>query len=71
MIAMSAIIAGDNCRGCGKDYYISLGHPKWYNDVVKHKRPENKIFKLYKRICRSGLCLNCFSQLGEEEIDEL
>lgn len=44
---MSAIISGTSCKGCGKKYWYSLGHPKWYDDVVKRDLEASKQFIRY------------------------
>lgn len=62
---MSAIIAGKECKKCKKEYYVSFGHPKWFDDVMKRRLPENKEFKKFKKCQQSGLCLVC---INKEEI---
>jgi len=57
---MSVIIAGDKCKGCGKPYMISLGHPQWFDDVVKHGKPKSQQFKLFENMRLSGYCPECY-----------
>lgn len=57
---MSAIIAGEHCKVCGKPYWYSFGHPKWYDDVVKRKMLKSNAFKRFESIRRSGMCVRCF-----------
>jgi len=64
---MSAIIAGKSCKNCKKRYSVSFGHPKWYDDVIKRGKPENATFKRFRRIAQSGLCLDCFVEMEDEE----
>lgn len=57
---MSAIIAGNACKKCGKKYWISFGHPKWYDDVIKRRAPKNETFLQFEKMARSDLCFKCF-----------
>jgi len=57
---MSAIIAGESCKECKQEFYISFGHPEWYDDVVKRHLPESDQFKLFRDMSWSGLCPNCY-----------
>jgi len=65
---VSAIIAGKSCKKCKKDYYLSLGHPKWYDDVVKRCLPKSDNFLQFERLARSGMCLGCFIKENEESL---
>jgi len=60
---MSAIIAGKSCSVCGKEHYVSIGHPKWYDAVVlkKHNptKEDEKEFERFRKIQKSGMCVNC------------
>ncbi len=58
--SMSAIISGWKCKDCKQKYWISLGHPKWYDDVVKKGEPKNESFELFEDIQKSGRCLTCY-----------
>jgi hypothetical protein len=68
---MSAIIAGKECKGCKQDYYMSFGHPKWYDDVVKRGMPESEKFKEFRKLQQSGYCLLCYSRLPDTKIGEM
>ena len=57
---MSAIIAGKACKKCGCEYMLSLGHPKWFDDVVKRKQPETVHYQAFDHLRRSGLCPACW-----------
>jgi len=57
---MSAIIAGKACKECGQEYYISFGHPKWYDDVVKRNLPPSDDYKAFRKFQTSGKCPNCY-----------
>jgi hypothetical protein len=57
---MSAIIAGKSCKKCGKEYYVSFGHPKWYDDVMKRNNPPGEIFQAFRVFQKSGECPNCY-----------
>jgi len=57
---MSAIVAGKSCKKCKKEYWVSLGHPKWYDDVMVRRLPESENFSEYKKLTKSGMCLACF-----------
>lgn len=65
---MSAIIAGNSCKICGKKYRLSLGHPKWYDDVVKKRLPKSDEFLVFEKMCRSGMCFNCFMKENRESL---
>ena len=54
---MSAIIAG-KCKQCQGSYYISLGHPPWFDDRVKHNK-DNAIYDSFDRLRKTGLCPTC------------
>lgn len=66
---MSAVIAGTKCRGCGNSYYVSLGHPKWFDDVVKHNKPKSELFKQFEELQASGFCPPCYAGEGLNEKD--
>jgi len=63
---MSAIIAGKSCRGCGREYWVSLGHPEWYDDVVKRGLEKSENFKRYERMAKSGMCPRCYLKLKDQ-----
>jgi hypothetical protein len=51
---MSAIIAGKECKMCGKEYWLSFGHPEWF---------KNRAGDAWQGFCSlkySGLCPTCF-----------
>lgn len=56
---MSAIVAG-KCKKCNEDFWVTLGHPEWFDDVVKRRMPENDEFKEWKAWKLSGLCAECY-----------
>ena len=58
---MSVIFAGKKCHKCKQSYYISFGHTKWYDDVVKRRKPINYQYRNYERIRRKGLCPFCYT----------
>ena len=58
--SMSAIISGWQCKDCKEKYWISLGHPKWFDDVIKKGEPKNATFELFEDIQKSGRCLTCY-----------
>lgn len=62
---MSAIIAGESCKKCGNKYFVSLGHPPWFDDVVKKRKPPCEIYKRYLRIAQSGKCPTCITGVIE------
>jgi hypothetical protein len=68
---MSAIIAGKKCKGCGEEYYTSMGHPKWYDDVIKRGLPENETFKEFRKMQKSGYCVSCYSELPNSKIGRI
>ena len=57
---MSATIAGESCKKCGDEYYVSLGHPKWFDDVIKRDLPFNDTWKAFCRFAASGECPDCY-----------
>ena len=63
---MSAIIAGKSCKICNKEYYISFGHPKWFDDVLKRGKEPCKEFKKFCNIQESGMCLYCYTKEKEK-----
>lgn len=65
---MSAIIAGKSCKACKKLYWLTFGHPKWYDNVVKRGMPESNAFRRFREIAKSGMCLSCYhvKEGGEE-----
>jgi len=54
---MSAIIAG-KCSQCQKDYYISMGHPKWFDDKVQ-RALDNPIYDSFETLRKRKLCPDC------------
>lgn len=65
---MSAIIAGNSCKKCGKKYYLSLGHPKWYDDVMKRRLPKSDEFIKFEKMALSGMCPGCYMKENEESM---
>ncbi len=65
---MSAIITGSSCKKCKRKYYLSLGHPKWYDDVVKRRMPKSNNYLQFERMAVSGMCLSCFVEENRETI---
>ena len=57
---MSAIIAGQSCKRCNSNYWLSMGHHKWYDDVVKRNKKPTEIYKTFREAQASGLCPNCW-----------
>lgn len=58
MDVMSVIIAGEKCKSCGKEFWLSLGHPKWFDFPMKY--PEQ--YELFKELRLSGKCAYCFNE---------
>jgi hypothetical protein len=58
---MSAIVAGKSCKLCKNKYYVSIGHPDWFDNVVKRRRKPCPIYKRYVRIAKSRLCPTCLT----------
>lgn len=54
---MSAILSG-KCKKCFGKYYISLGHPKWFDDRMKHNK-DNAIYDRFEKLRSTGLCPEC------------
>jgi hypothetical protein len=68
---MSAIISGRSCKNCNKkNWYISLGHPKWWHDIVIKGKKKNLTYATYEHILRSGLCPKCYISSIKENSDE-
>ncbi len=65
---MSAIITGSSCKKCKRKYYLSLGHPKWYDDVIKRGMSKSDNFLAYEKLCKSGMCPSCFVNKGSVAI---
>lgn len=59
---MSCIIAGDACAECGKKYWVSLGHPNWFDDVIKRGKPKSEDYLFFEDMAQSGKCPKCFLQ---------
>lgn len=57
---MSAIIAGKKCKKCSGSWYVSLGHPKWFDDVVKRRKEPNVVYRTFEDCRHSGLCAACW-----------
>ena len=38
-----------------------MGHPIWYDNVVKHGKKPCEIYKRYIRIIKSRICLYCLT----------
>lgn len=51
---MSAIIAGKECKMCGKEYWLSFGHPDWF------KNRSGDAWQGFRSIQVSGLCPTCY-----------
>ena len=51
---MSAIVAGQMCRICGKEHWTSFGHPDWF------KKREGELWKGFLSFRSSGLCATCW-----------
>ena len=64
---MSAIIAGEACKECGERYWYTLGHPKWFNDVVKRNMEPGEDFKAFIQWRNSGKCRKCYFPEDEED----
>ena len=64
---MSAIITGI-CTKCKNKYYLSLGHPKWFNSWMKNKEITPQLKRFWK-MTESELCPACL--LGIVEFNEL
>ena len=58
---MSAILAGKECKICKGKWYVSLGHPEWYDRVVKKNRTPCNTYKRFVRIAKSGICPSCLT----------
>ena len=65
---MSAIIAGRKCKQCCEEYYMSFGHPEWYDDVMKRGKPKSSTFLRFEDMQKSGLCVQCFTYLEARAI---
>ena len=65
---MSAIIAGVSCAKCENKYYISLGHPAWFDTWMKRKKITPQLKRFWK-ISESELCPACL--MGIVEFNEL
>jgi hypothetical protein len=63
---MSAILAG-TCKKCKEEFWISYGHPKWFDDYVK-KNIESKEMTAFLKMRKSRLCINC---MGKNKNDSL
>ena len=57
---MSAILAGKSCKKCNSEWYVSFGHPKWYDDVVKRRLPASITYSTFRDCQSSGLCPKCW-----------
>lgn len=57
---MSVIISGESCVSCKKSFWVSLGHPKWYDDVIKRGMPKNENYLRLEKIAKSGKCPECY-----------
>lgn len=57
---MSAIVAGESCKICKKEYWYSFGHPKWYDDVVQKGLEKSEEYLEYEELSRSGMCMSCY-----------
>lgn len=61
---MSAIIAGKSCKSCKREYWSSLGNPKWFMDIT------SKGHEAFVRLLKQGKCLECLSE-DDEFLDDL
>ena len=64
---MSAVVAGKSCKQCKKPYYVSFGHPKWFDDVVKRGMPKSELYKQFEELRHSGMCPQCYANGGQDE----
>lgn len=67
---MSAVIAGKSCKVCHNEYFISLGHPKWFDDVTKRKLPPSKTYIAFREAQSSGLCPPCWLSRIIENLED-
>ena len=68
---MSAVLAGKNCKGCARQpWLVSLGHPKWYDDVVKRKKKPGVLYTLFREYQTSGLCPVCYLEFMIEDMQK-
>ena len=67
---MSAIIAGKDCEVCGREYWMSFGHPDWYDDVMKRGLEASEQFTTYVKMAKSGLCPKCYAESTVEGWEE-
>ena len=66
---MSATLAGI-CKKCNKDYYISFGHPKWFNDGA-YKGIDSPEFRAYKNLRKVKICTKCDQNIWKEFIKKI
>ena len=65
---MSAIVAGKACKKCGEKFWVSFGHPKWFNEGVKGKSsPE---WEEFIELAKSGMCPDCYADGGLKDMTE-
>jgi len=56
---MSATLAG-KCKQCSQKYYVSFGHPKWFDKKLDKKTNKpNPIFSSFESLRKTGLCPAC------------
>jgi hypothetical protein len=65
---MSAIIAGEKCKLCSKRYFVSMGHPDWFDNVIKRRKEPCSIYRRYVRIAKSGICTFCLTGKVEPHV---
>jgi len=66
---MSAIIAG-NCKQCKRDFYVSLGHPRWFDEAIWKGKTDSPEYQEFLKVRASGLCTNCYRKREEIGMDE-
>ena len=54
---MSAIVAGA-CRQCGKQFWVSLGHPAWYKAYLKTRQPTEDV-RRFAQLQEKRICPDC------------
>lgn len=58
---MSAIIAGNECKGCKQKYWLSFGSPDWWKNVVMKNQSPDPVYLMYDEMRRSGMCPKCWA----------
>jgi hypothetical protein len=57
---MNAVISG-KCKKCKRTYYMSFGHPKWFDDHV-NKAKRSLIHDSFEKLRKAGVCPDCGKQ---------